>query len=95
MQRVGRLSAFIRSIHWLIIVNLAAQIFYGGYMVFIVMKPEGIAGPLWADAQQVPHEFMMVRRAYAHETWLAIIGLSLYIGITEVLPRRLTRQTLP
>lgn len=92
MLVVGRLSPFIRSIHWVIIINFAAQIIYGGYMVFIVMKPEGITGPLWAAAQQMPHEFMMVRRAYAHETWLAIIGLSLYVGITEVLPRRLPQR---
>jgi hypothetical protein len=89
MESVGRLPTFLRAIHWLIIVNFALQVVYGGYMVFVVMRPEGVTGPLWAAAQQIPHDFMMVRRAYAEETWLAIVGLSLYVGVTEILPRRL------
>ena len=89
MKTLGTLSPVLRFIHWTIIINFAAQVIYGGYMVFVVMRPEGVTGPLWAAAQQIPHDFMMVRRAYAHETWMAIVGLSLYVGITEILPRRL------
>jgi len=89
---VRRLSWPWRIAHWVIIVNLAIQVAYGGYMVFVVMRPEGVTGPLWAAAQQVPHDFMMVRRAYAAETWLAIVGLSLYLGVTEILPRRLAKR---
>ena len=89
MQEDRALSLGWRLIHWIIILNFAIQVVYGGYMVFVVMKPVGVTGPLWAAAQQLPHEFMMVRRAYALETWMAIVGLSLYVGITEILPRRL------
>jgi hypothetical protein len=88
MRDIGTLPKSLRIIHWVIIINFAAQVIYGGYMVFVVMRPEGVTGPLWAAAQQIPHDFMMVRRAYAHETWMAIVGLSLYLGITEILPRR-------
>ncbi|PKN57498.1 MAG: hypothetical protein CVU56_10890 [Deltaproteobacteria bacterium HGW-Deltaproteobacteria-14] len=88
----GRLSWPWRIVHWVIIVNLAIQVLYGAYMVFVVMRPEGVSGPLWAAANAVPHDLMMVRRAYASETWLAIVGLSLYLGVTEILPRRLGRR---
>ena len=89
MGRIGPLPRFLLAVHWLIIINFIGQIVYGGYMVFVVMRPEGVTGPLWAAAQQIPHDFMMVRRAYAAETWQALVGLSLYVGVTEVLPRRL------
>ena len=89
MGKVGPLPRFFLVIHWAIIINFVCQIVYGGYMVFVVMKPEGVTGPLWAAAQQIPHDFMMVRRAYAAETWQALVGLSLYVGVTEILPRRM------
>jgi hypothetical protein len=49
----------------------------------------GTSGPLWTAAKSVPFELMMTRRLYASETWIAITGLSLYVAITEFLPRRL------
>ncbi|MAF64502.1 MAG: hypothetical protein CMJ84_02420 [Planctomycetes bacterium] len=75
--------------HWVIIANFALQVFYGSFMVFAVLRPEGSAGPLWDRAMDLDPELMAMRRAYALETWVAITGLSLYLGVTEVLPRRL------
>ncbi len=89
VPRLGRLPLGWRIVHWIILVNLAIQVAYGAWMVFVVMRPEGVDGPLYAAALQLPHDFMMVRRAYAAETWQAIVGLSLYVGLTEILPRRL------
>ena len=87
----GRLAPVLRVVHGVIIVNFLLQILYGAYLVFFVMRPEGISGPLAGAATSIPHDFMMVRRAYALETWVAIAGLSVYVGITEILPRRLRR----
>ena len=89
------LPNWLLIIHWIIIINLLIQVCYGGYMVFIVTAPEGVSGPLWGAARAMPFEQMIVRRAYASETWIAIGALSLYIGLTEILPRRLLRQTAP
>ncbi len=83
------LPGWLRVIHWVIIVNFVIEIAYAGYMVFVVLRPEGVSGPLFAAATSIPHELMMTRRAYATESWIAISGLSIYVGITEVLPRRL------
>ena len=89
--RLGQLSRLWLIAHWVIIVNFAVQIAYGGFMVFFVVRPEGVTGPLWEAATSMPHELMVTRRLYASETWLAIVGLALYVGITEILPRRLRR----
>ena len=75
-----------KIIHWGIIVNFAVQIAYGSYMVFVVVAPE-TAGPLMEQAHTFPFEKMMTRRLYASETWVAIVGLSLYLAITEIAPR--------
>ncbi len=88
-QSMAPLPKWLLAVHWVIIVNLAIQVLYGAYMVFIVFRPDGVTGPLATAALNIPHELMMTRRAYAAETWQAIVGLSLYVGVTEVLPRRL------
>ena len=85
---VQSLSPFWRTIHWVIIVNFAIQIIYASYMVFFVVT-NGSSGPLFGSAQTMPFEQMMVRRQYATECWIAIVGLSLYLAVTEILPRRL------
>ena len=77
----------LQIIHWLIIINLVVQVAYGGYMTFVVMAPPGASGPLFGAATDIPFEHMMTRRLYASETWIAIVGLSLYLGMTEILPR--------
>jgi hypothetical protein len=80
-----------RLVHWVIIINFLVQIAYGTWMVFFVVTGGGI-GPLFGDATGLPFEEMMVRRQYALETWVAIGGLSIYLAVTEVLPRRLRRD---
>ena len=82
------LPTWLSVVHWIIIVNLAIQVAYGSFQVFVVTAPAGVHGPLWGAAASLPFEAMMVRRAYASETWQAIVGLSLYLGVTEILPRR-------
>ena len=83
---MNKIHPFWRVIHWVIIINLAIQIGYGAYMVFFVVTADG-NGPLWGQALQMPFEKMVTRRLYATETWIAIVGLSLYLGVTEIMPR--------
>lgn len=75
--------------HWVILVNLVAQIFYIGWQVFVVLQPPGVIGPVFGRALDIPPEIMAARRAYAVEGWMALIGLAVYVAITEILPRRL------
>ena len=59
----------------------------------MVLRPEGAAaGPLWGQAASIPADLMMRRRAYAIEAWIAFAGLGVYLGVTEILPRRLRRD---
>jgi hypothetical protein len=88
-HELGKLPLWLLAIHWIIIINLAIQVGYGAFMVFVVTAPDGVSGPLWGAAKTMPFEQMITRRAYATETWIAIGALSLYIGLTEILPRRL------
>ena len=82
-------------LHGLIIANLAIQCLYGAYMVFVVFAP-GSPGPLGLAALEVDQNLMVNRRLYAQETWIALGSLSIYLGVTEILPRRLaTRGTVP
>ena len=60
-------------------------------MVFFVMQPPGTAGPLLFNpgaVDRIDAEFLMVRRMYALEAWVALGALALYVGLTEILPRR-------
>ncbi|MFC1705900.1 hypothetical protein ACFL59_03645 [Planctomycetota bacterium] len=85
-----RTQLLLGALHWFIIANFAVEIAYASYMVFFVVAPsEG--GPLFSRALELPHEAMVTRRLYAIECWIAIAGLSVYLAVTEVLPRRLGR----
>ena len=73
-----------KVIHWVIIINFIIEIGYGFFQVFFVV---GGGLPLFFGAQTLPYETMVTRRLYAIETWIAIVGLSIYLGITEMYPR--------
>ena len=89
---MNHLSVGWRLLHAFIILNLLVQVFYGAYMVFFVVTGEG-SGPLWGQALEMPFEKMVTRRLYALETWVAIVGLSIYLGLTEILPRVLKTKS--
>jgi hypothetical protein len=75
-------------LHGLILLNFAVEILYCGYMIFFVLAPPGGAvGPLWGGATAMPFEQLSVRRMYAHECWVALVGLCLYLAVTEIGPR--------
>lgn len=74
------------SLHLFIIANFLVEICYATYMVFVVFGIEG-NGPLYAKAKEITFEHMMIRRAYATETWLAVSGLCIYLALTEIAPR--------
>ena len=76
-----------KILHWGIIANFAVQMFYAGYMVFVVVRPEGVSGPLWAAAKTMPFEMMVTRRLYAIEFWIATGALCIYLALTEIGPR--------
>lgn len=74
---------FWRGLHWVFILHLLLEIAYCAYMIFFVLRPEGISGPLGSSALEIPHELMVTRRLYAIESWVATVGLILYLAITE------------
>lgn len=83
-----RLPGWLKLVHWAIILNLLGQWLYGGWQVFVVLQPDGGVGPLFGAATSLPYELMMARRMYALEAWVAFLGLAVYLGVTEILPRR-------
>jgi hypothetical protein len=78
----------LRVVHVAIIANLLVQCVYGAFQVFWVLQPPGTIGPMFGHATEIPFELMMARRMYALESWVAFLGLALYVGVTEILPRR-------
>jgi hypothetical protein len=78
-----------RTIHRIIILNFSLEIFYGFYMVFFAAG--GVDYPLFRRATETPIEIILRRRLYGIETWIAITGLSLYLAVTEIYPRRRRR----
>jgi len=84
--RSWRLRALL-ALHVFIIANFLAEIAYATWMIFEVLNPPGGAGPLGARALTLDHEWMVTRRLYAIECWIAIAGLCIYLAITELGPR--------
>ena len=78
-------------LHITFLVLLTTEVLYASYMVFFVMQPAGTAGPLLFNPGAIDtldREFLMVRRMYALEAWVALGALAIYVGITEIAPRR-------
>ena len=76
-------SKFWIILHGLIIIHFLLEIIYCAYLVFVVLKPDGISGPLGSQARNIPHDLMVTRRLYAIECWVATAGLAIYLGLTE------------
>lgn len=74
-------------VHGLIIINFILEALYGFYMVFYVVG--GGKYPLMMKAEKTPVEVILKRRLFAIESWVAIAGLAGYLGVTEILPRKL------
>ena len=89
----GLKRAVLLGIHWVIILNFLIEIAYAGYLVFAVLKPPGIDGPLFDKALEIPHELMVTRRLYAIEFWIATAGLAIYLALTEIGPRLRAERT--
>ena len=77
---------WLSLIHFIILGNFLIQMAYSAYMVFVVVAPEE-GGPLFASATEFPFEKMMTRRLYAIEFWIATGGFSIYLALTEIVPR--------
>ena len=73
-----------RVLHWVLIVIFLQGAAYAAYMLFFVV---GGGGPLFGRAASMPAETIFVRRLYAYEFYLNIIGLAVYLAITEIVPR--------
>ena len=73
-----------KVLHWVLILNFVQGILYAAYMLFFVV---GGGGPLFGRAGELPAETIVLRRLYAIEAWVAIGGLAIYLGVTEILPR--------
>lgn len=82
------MSLIWKVVHYSIIAVLAVEGLYCLGQLVLVLQPEGTVGPLFGAASTVDHELLVARRLYAIEGWLALVGLALYVGITEIAPRR-------
>lgn len=83
----ARLPIGLRIVHWVILGNFLVQMAYASYMIFFVVKPEGMTGALMGRAAELPFEMMVTRRLYAIEFWIATAGFAIYLALTEILPR--------
>lgn len=86
MDLSGWRGRALLALHAFIILNFLVEIAYASWMIFEVLQPAG-AGPLGERALTLDHEWMVTRRLYAIECWIAIAGLSVYLAITEIGPR--------
>jgi hypothetical protein len=75
------------AVHWIIIINFLIEIVYASYVIFVILKPETGGGPLMDAAKTIDLDLMTRRRLYAIECWLAIVGLAIYLALTEIGPR--------
>ena len=80
-------KGFWAFLHPVIILNYLVGAFYAAYMVFFGVG--GRKGPLFNQAEELPTEIVVKRRLYAIEFWVALGGLTTYLGLTELLKERL------
>jgi hypothetical protein len=73
-----------KILHWFLIINFLAEVLYSAFQLFFVV---GGGGPLFLRAQEISFELLVKRRLYAIEAWVAMAGLSIYLAITEIVPR--------
>jgi len=76
-----------KLVHYAILATLAAQGLYCLGQLIFVLAPPGVAGPLFGAAATIDHELLVARRLYAIEGWIALVGLAIYVGVTEIGPR--------
>ncbi len=93
MATPHRIPLALRILHVFLIANFASNIFYCAYQVFVVLVPEGHVGPLWGAAADLPTDLVVKRRLYAIEFWVTLGAASIYVAITEWLPRALRPLT--
>ncbi len=76
-----------KIIHYGIILHFLLQILYAGYVIFVVLRPEGAGmGPLAAAAADIDMTLLLKRRLYAIECWVATAGLVIYLALTSFRP---------
>ncbi|MBO6935895.1 MAG: hypothetical protein JJ863_13005 [Deltaproteobacteria bacterium] len=78
---------WVTIVHGLILLNFISGMAYAGFVLFVILAPEGGGGPLWGRAAEVPMELLAKRRLYALEFWVAFSGFAIYLALTELLPR--------
>ena len=91
-SEVRALPAWLRVVHLAFIALLLFQCAYSSWQFFVVMRPpDSSALMLFGQARELDADFLLIRRLYAIEGWIALGVLGLYLAITEILPRRLAR----
>lgn len=86
-----RLPGAWRLLHLGVVGLLLFQCAYSVFQFFVVMQPPGTRGLLLGSAAEIDPAFLLARRLYAVEAWLAFGILVLYLALTEILPRRWPR----
>lgn len=94
-RRGWRAHPLLLALHGLIIAHFVVEIAYSGYVIFVVLRPEGIDGPLFSAALDLPQDLMVRRRLYAIENWIATGGLAVYLALTEIGPRLRAMRSQP
>ena len=74
-------------IHYGIIVWIFLTVLNSAYQISFVYTVPGHSWPLMGESSGLDYETMMIRRAYAIEAWVAMVGLAIYLAITEINPR--------
>jgi len=60
----------------------------GFFVFFLVLDDAGI-GILFRKANTVDFTFLVIRRIASILTWIAFSGLTVYLGVTEIFPKRI------
>jgi hypothetical protein len=89
MDAPHRIPLALRILHFVLLANFATNSLYCVYQLFVVLAPDGHVGPLWGAAADLSTDLVVKRRLYAIEFWVTIGAGSVYLAITEWLPRAL------
>ena len=68
---------FIMSVHWFIMLNFFSNIIYSLNQMIFISK----------IMTQDTFEKIVIKRLYTVEVYIALLGLGIYILLTEIMPR--------
>ena len=76
-KKTKRQKMFIMSVHWFIMLNFFSNIIYSLNQMIFISK----------IMTQDTFEKIVIKRLYTVEVYIALLGLGIYILLTEIMPR--------